>query len=242
MSDAPEFTREGYEVLLDGFVERGYQARSYAAACASEADLILRHDIDQSLDAALPIAEIESSRGWSATYFVLLQTEMYNPFSSSSEAALHRLLELGHDIGLHIDASLHDADHGALESAATRECAILALILDRPVTMISFHRPSETLLGLDRPIAGREHTYLPRYFQTIGYCSDSRGQWGHGSPFDQPAVVGRRALQLLTHPIWWRGPAAMDPKQKLDRLVEERASVLRVELDTNTDFYRREKG
>jgi hypothetical protein len=52
-------------------------------------------------------------------------------------------------------------------------------------------------------LPGFVSAYDKRVFSDIGFVSDSRGGWYHGHPLDHPAVKARRALQLLTHPIWW---------------------------------------
>ena len=54
-------------------------------------------------------------------------------------------------------------------------------------------------------LADRRNTYESKFFKEIGYCSDSRGGWHHGSPLDHAALGEGRALQLLTHAIWWTG-------------------------------------
>lgn len=234
---AEDFTLAGYGALLDAFAERGYAARSFGDADPAARHLVLRHDLDMSLDAAVPVAEAEAARGLRAHYFVLLRTEMYNPFSAAGRDALDRLQARGHEIGLHLDASLYADDAAALDAAAARECRVLEEATGAPVRLISFHRPSRALLGLDRRLAGRPHTYQPRFFEAMGYCSDSRGAWGHGHPLDHPAVAEGRALQLLTHPIWWRDQTPDDAQAKLDRFAEGRDELLRAELARNCDIY-----
>ena len=65
------FTPAAYRDLLESLLARGYSVRGYADADPGQRHLILRHDIDMSLDAALPIAEIENALGLKAHYFVL---------------------------------------------------------------------------------------------------------------------------------------------------------------------------
>lgn len=233
-----DFTQAGYEALLRELLDRGYEARGYEEADPASKHLVLRHDLDMSLQAAEPIAEIEAALGATAHYFVLLRTEMYNPFSAAARASLERILAAGHEIGLHLDASLYDNDPAALEEAAETECAALEAAAGAPVRVISFHRPAKALLGHDRPLAGRRHAYEPRFFDAMGYCSDSRGVWHHGHPLDHPAVAAGRALQLLTHPIWWPAQAADGPVAKLDQFAAARDQVLRRELAANCEPYR----
>lgn len=236
------FSEQGYKALLRALLARGYSAVGYDVAEPAARHLLLRHDLDMSLSAAEPIAALEAEAGVKAHYFVLLRTEMYNPFSAAARATFERLRALGHEIGLHLDASLYGNDADALEAAAARECDALEDAAGAPVRLVSFHRPAPALLGHAWTIAGRRHTYEPRFFKEMGYCSDSRGGWHHGAPLDHPAVAGGRALQLLTHPIWWARSIAGDPVATLDKFRAERDRVLARALAANCDPYRAARG
>jgi len=231
-----DFTEAGYRGLIERLLAQGYAARGFAEAEPAERHLILRHDLDLSLAAALPLAEIERDLGVAATYFVLVRAELYNAASAAGEWVLAQLMELGHDIGLHFDAALYPDEEAALNAAAARECALLETITGRSVATISFHRPAQHLLGRAEPLAGRRHAYQPRYFSEMGYCSDSRGAWHHGHPLDHPAVAAGHALQLLTHPVWWSGADA-PPKVRLERYLAERVDMLDRELAAQCDVH-----
>ncbi len=224
-----DFTLDAYRRLLEAMRGRGYAARGFADAEPGKRHMILRHDLDMSIEAAVPIAETEQELGVGATYFVLVRAEMYNPFSRRAQALLDEIAGLGHEIGLHLDASLYADDLAALDEAAAVECRVLEAITGKPVAVISFHCPAEALLGLESDLAGRMHAYQPRFFHEMGYCTDSRGAWHRGHPLDHPAVAEGRAIQLLTHPIWWAG-AAGAPEQRLTRFLEDRFRFLDHEL------------
>jgi hypothetical protein len=228
-----DFTPVAYRALLTALLDRGYAIRGYANADPQKRDLILRHDIDMSLEAALPIAELESSLGLRANYFVLLRTEMYNLFSARAQEILRTLRRLDHEIGLHLDASLYDNDVKKLQQAAETECRVLEAAIGAPIRVVSFHRPAKALLGYSEKLAGRLHAYQPRFFSEMGYCSDSRGAWHYGHPLDHTAVRNGKALQLLTHPIWWVAEARQGVTAKLDHLVAARTDLLREELGRN---------
>lgn len=227
-----DFTPAAYRTLLSGLLDRGYRARSYADADTEARDLIVRHDIDMSLEAALPIAEIENALGVKAYYFVLVRTEMYNVFSAAAFKALQRLIDYGHEIGLHLDGSLYDNSADMIQRGAAKECALLESACGTPVRTISFHRPAKQLLGYPENLAGRVHTYQPRYYSQMGYSSDSRGAWHHGHPLNHAAVRDSRALQLLTHPIWWSRHGA-SPADKAFAFLSERMESLDRELADN---------
>ena len=85
------FTLEGYEALIAAMLARGYVLRSFADAQPDERHLILRHDVDQSLEASVRLARCEAAAGWAAAYFVLLRSEMYNLFRPAAARALAEL-------------------------------------------------------------------------------------------------------------------------------------------------------
>jgi len=236
--NTPDFTHAGYVHLLASLSAIGYEARTFHDFDPTSRHLLLRHDIDMSIQAAIPIAAAEADRGWPASYFVLVRTEMYNPFSSTAIADLGRLAAMGHEIGLHFDCSLYADGGEALDRAAAAECRVLEDMTARPVRLISFHRPARSLLGRTTPLAGRPHTYMPRFYSDIGYCSDSQGRWRFGNPLAHAAVAEKKALQLLTHPIWWEGSAAEDVLRRLEAFAERRRQALRRELAANCLTFR----
>lgn len=228
-----DFSPAAYAALLEHFLALRYESRQFKDAEPSGRHLILRHDLDMSLQAAERIAEIEHDTGVSAEYFILLDTEMYNIFSRRSRRSLSRILALGGRIGLHFDASAYGEDLAAMDRAARHECNVIEQLIGAPVRTISFHRPAQRLLGLAQPLAGRLHAYMPRFFEDMGYCSDSQGRWRFGLPLDHVAVAEGRALQLLTHPIWWQEPGGLDPVERLERFAATRGMLLRDELSDN---------
>ena len=222
---------------MGDLVGRGFRICDYAAVEALAPCLVLRHDVDFDLDAALAMAEVEHREGWRGIYFVLLRSEFYNPFSPHARAALTRLGELGHGIGLHFDAALYNPDPSELAAAAERECRILEDLSAHPVAVFSLHRPAAQLLDRDLEVPGRVNAYGARYFRDIGYCSDSRGAWHHGHPLDHPTIGQGRALQLLTHPIWWTAPEVAAAGDKVARALDRRAVLLDRQAAENCTAY-----
>ncbi len=89
-----------YRELLEAARAGGYRFAFFDGE-PSAGDLLLRHDVDLSLDAALRLAELEHDSGAGATYFLMTESVFYNLASSEGVAALERLRELGHRVGLH---------------------------------------------------------------------------------------------------------------------------------------------
>lgn len=232
------FDLNGYCALLCSLLARGYEVVDFHSLDQQRQHLILRHDIDMSIDAAARMAEAESELGLSSTYFVLLRTELYNVWSDTGRKQLKRIIQLGHEVGLHLDASLYNHTEAAIEHAARSECDALELVIEDPVRCISFHRPAAALQGRPGKLAGRRHAYEPTFFSEIGYCSDSRGGWHYGHPLEHPSVRDCRALQLLTHPIWWQSPAVA-PEDRLRGFLHEKFVFLDLELANNCSAHRR---
>jgi hypothetical protein len=192
--------------LLAGFLDAGYAPAAFATVRPERRDVILRHDVDVSLEAAVRIAELEHGMGVRATYFVMVSNDFYNVFSREGRRLLSRLAELGHSVGLHVDTSLYPPSPDVLgESgpAIENEFKMLAGVVDGPIETISLHNPRPELVNRARPPGGRSYTYEPRFVSAIAYVSDSGGSWRFGGPFERAAFRNGTAFHLLTHPIWW---------------------------------------
>ena len=84
-----------------GRAERAAIAIAFFDRDPEAGDLLLRHDVDLSLDAAVQLAELEHEEGAAATYFLMTESVFYNLASTEGEQVLERLRELGHRVGLH---------------------------------------------------------------------------------------------------------------------------------------------
>jgi hypothetical protein len=233
-----EFTLEGYLSLIDAIRGQGYQVKRYDEAEYSSRHLIVRHDIDFDLDQAVLMAECEAKANVRATYFILLRTEMYNLFSDKGTQAVRRIAELGHDVGLHIDATLYGATKTALVHAVRDEASILSAVVRNAVTVFSFHRPSPDILSDEIQVEGLINAYNQRLFRDFWYCSDSQGGWRHGHPLAHPALVEGKGIHLLTHPVWWTSTANATPQQKLESFLNRRIELLDRELLRNCKVYK----
>lgn len=214
------FVLDGYRSLLVRLRDSGYSSVRLQELRPDEPCMYLRHDIDLSLEHAAEMARAEAEMGVTSTYFVLLSTDMYNPASARSLALMAEIMDCGHEIGLHFDATQYPASD--FDAAAGRECDILSALTGRAVDTISFHRPAPELLNLSRRFAGRRHTYEPAFFSEIAYISDSNGGWHRGHPLDHPAIAARTAIQLLTHPIWWVGDGEREAVPLIRNFVSAR--------------------
>lgn len=239
------FTYEEYRSLLAEFKQHQYEFARFNEISNNfdRPFVLLRHDIDMSLEAALRMAEIEAENRVRATYFFLLRTEHYNVFSKEGSQIVRNILEFGHALGLHFDCAAYGNDCGvdALAAACSREAGILETWLDRPVSVVSYHRPNALVMsGLPDLSSPRLHTYMKIFRTPITYLSDSRGQWSNGSPLASQAFRESRPLHVLVHPIWW-GEHMASPEDRLAAFRRRRAETLDESLGKNCSVYKPEK-
>ena len=95
-----DFSLRHYRELLDAAVAGGYRFAGFDRPPAP-GDLILRHDVDLSLAAAVALAEVEAAGGAWSTWFLMTRSVFYNLDSAEGEAAIARLRQLGGRIAQH---------------------------------------------------------------------------------------------------------------------------------------------
>lgn len=199
-----QFTYSSYRDLTALLREQGYAICSYHNYEAQRRCAILRHDIDNSPEAALRLAETEAEASVFSTWFVMVTSDLYNPASARNLAALSALRRMGHEIGLHFDEKAYgdSLPPARLVPAIQREAGILSDILGEPVTTVSMHRPSRQTLEADLRIPGMVNSYGHTFFRDFKYLSDSRRRWRE--PVCE--IIRSRAherLHILTHAFWY---------------------------------------
>ena len=193
--------------------------------------LVLRHDLDGPLKGAQAKAELEAEVGVHATYFVQTASDFYTLLSVSNRALLRRLVDLGHEVGLHYDAKRYLAGGaGALAS----DLRLLEDLCGQRVLSASQHIPVEDeAIAIDRYI--KNDAYAPRFTQPpMHYISDSLMAWREATPHD---LLDRRAsFQLLTHPdTWIGGYRHMD--EALSGMMREEIELVRMRYRQTREHY-----
>lgn len=240
-----QFSLKNYASLLKELPHIGYKFTTYEEVKKEQPHIVLRHDIDNSLEYAVEIAKIEAQLNIRSYYFVLLRTSFYNLFSGRNELLVREIVNHGHVLGLHFDVSfyfpsdleLDNIQPDILADKVNKECEVLENFFQTKINHISFHRPIKNLLNHKGNIAKRISTYNEKYFSEIGYCSDSGGNWKYGTPLDHECIKSKKAIQLLTHPIWWV-ESGDSPKEKLDNFLTTQNLFQREELRKNNKSYR----
>jgi hypothetical protein len=208
------FDLDHYRELLEAARAGGYRFAAFDRP-PQPGDLLLRHDVDLSLAAAVGLAELEADAGATATFFLMTRSVFYNLASKEGEATLARLRELGHRVGLH-------AVYPRLE------------LDDRFDPVVAWHNPDPEFMR--EPIDGAVNVMQPGYFDPDHYRSDSNQRWRSGCPHEELAAGRFEWLQLLTHPEIWAYPggtmletmlAMLDAERERDlaRLAEDRIDL-----------------
>ncbi len=197
------FTYRGYEEMLSLLRQSGYTFSSYVDYVNALRPVILRHDVDLSLEKAYAMAMLENKNNIKSTYFVLVATDFYNISSKRSKKLLKQILNLEHNIGLHFDETVYGVStFDDLKTHLRIEISILTQILGSEINCVSMHRPSKKMLEADMRIDGVINSYSKVFFREFKYLSDSRMTYREdirGTICDQKY----NKLHILTHPFWY---------------------------------------
>lgn len=194
-----DFTFTEYKQILQE-LKKDFTFESFENFSA-ETKIYLRHDLDIMIENVPIIAKIESELGIHSIFFFQPNNPFYNPLSKNSTTILNTVLDNGHSLGLHIDASLIQSEE---QLAVLIDSTYRYYSLFFPITkIISFHIPSASILEGDIHIPGFINTYENSFFKKIRYFSDSNRR-AFKEPLLQSIEADRKkSIQLLIHPYWW---------------------------------------
>jgi hypothetical protein len=175
-----------YRELLEAARVGGYRFARFGDG-PERGELILRHDVDLSLAAAVEMGELEAALGVQTTYLLMTESVFYNLASKEGVAAIARLRGLGHAVGL----------HAVYPNVALDE---------RFDAVVSWHNPEPALMAT--PIPGAVNAYAEPYFAPPTYRSDSNQRWRSGCPHEELRAAAFPWLQVLVHPEIWVYPGS----------------------------------
>ena len=233
------FNLNNYILLLDSLIKANYKFYKFQDALEGkecQSYVILRHDIDFSLDYVLDFAQVETQKNIGSTFFFHLRSPLYNLLSEEGRRILGTLYNAGHDVALHFDLSLCDDQ---ISWNLKKELLIIKEFFPFANTnIVSFHRIGNLARSLQelRLFDYVRHTYDKKFFIDISYFSDSKGQWGsYGYPLESSVFKKRGSMQILTHPLWWV-ENGNTPMEKLSNLISRtrNESIRRIESSAIT--------
>jgi hypothetical protein len=176
-----EFDLAHYRELLEAAKTGGYRFASFEAP-PQAGDLLLRHDVDLSLPAAVRLAEVEAEAGVRSTWFLMTRSVFYNLDSKEGEHAIARLRELGGRIAHHAVWPRVDLD-------------------ERFEPVVAWHNPDPEYMST--PVEGATSVMMSPWFDPDHYRSDSNQHWRYGCPHDPLERGEFEWLHLLIHPEIW---------------------------------------
>lgn len=227
-----DFTITEYVDLLR-VAKLNYQFINYEEIESASKFIIWRHDCDISLNRALRFAEIERAHSVYATYFLNPHCDFYNVLEKTQSKIIEKILDLGHGIGLHFDASFYDiTSENQLDDLVAQEADWLKNWFGIQIKVFSFHNPTEFLLTCEENKYGDLINCYSSYFkQKVSYCSDSNGYWRFRRLREVLEQATDEKLHILTHPEWWQ-EKPMTPRDRVARSVEGRASAVMEAYDS----------
>jgi len=196
-----DFSLDHYRDLLRAARAGGYRWAGFDRP-PEPGVVILRHDVDLSLDAAIAMAELEAEEEAWSTWFLMTRSVFYNLASSEGERAIERLRALGHGIAHHAVWPHVDLD-------------------ERFDAVVAWHNPEPKYMSA--PIEGAVNVMVPPFFDPDHYRSDSNQTWRHGCPHGDLESGAFEWLQFLTHPEIWAFPGATMRESMESMLDAERA-------------------
>lgn len=174
--------------------------------------IVLRHDIEFSIDRAFALSKVEDEENIKSTWFVQLTNNAYNPFSKKNLDMLKDMIARGHHVGLHFHLNGR-TDETSVRDGIRDEIRILSEMLGNPVDRFSMHRPIKEVYYYRIHINGIINAYAPEFFSyaenvtsetklDVKYLCDSKHRWNYGYP-DKQMFEKHKKIQLLIHPFSW---------------------------------------
>ncbi|MDR0221011.1 MAG: hypothetical protein LBI54_06375 [Lachnospiraceae bacterium] len=187
-------------------------AADYHRALTSGRFIIMRHDVEFSVERAFALSRIESGLDFTADYFFQWTNNNYNILSRRHTEMIRDMSARGHRIGLHFALNgLTDMEE--IRRQIRKEVDILSEMFGFPVRQFSIHRPSAEVLQANIKYPDIINAYQEEFFTyspdaanaphlPIKYLSDANHIWRYGYP-DAATIGSHERLQILTHPFAW---------------------------------------
>jgi hypothetical protein len=235
-----DFTEKHYREILEKAASIA-PFIGYDEIDSNQKFILWRHDCDFSLNRALKLAEIEFEFKLKSTFFLNPHCEGYNIYEKSQFEIVKKIIDLGHNIGLHFEAGFYDSiTEEDLEQKISDEARLLNELFSISVQVFSFHNPTVKGLSWNKSTyGGLINCYASFFHNEVSYCSDSNGYWRHNRLFDFLETSKSDKIQILTHAEWWQ-ENPMHARDRIFRCINDRArNNLRI-YDDFLEFHNRD--
>lgn len=201
------YSLASYRGLLELALAEGWNFRGFTDEFDGvERVLLLRHDVDFSVDLALEMAKVNAEVGVSGTFFLLLRANLYNLMAPRNIDRVKAMVALGQRVGLHF-AAFEPVPERESEVfvAVEREMDQLRNEIPQLQPVVAWHSPTTPWLSryAEAKLPGLVNVYNAAFIKDMCYRSDSNLR-NSVEQFEavlrDPAV---RRLHLLFHPLNW---------------------------------------
>ncbi len=205
------FSYKEYQDMIAIIKESG-KAANFHEAKDRDKFIIVRHDVEFSVDRAYALSKVEKEMDFTSTYFFQWTNNSYNILSKRNKEIISQMHEDGHVIGLHFALNgLTDIE--LIKRQIDREIRAWNTMLEFDVDTFSVHRPPNHVLAANIKIEGIINAYEHEFFTyteqvtddiklEVKYLSDAQHRWNYGVP-DRQTLLGYDKVQILTHPYSW---------------------------------------
>lgn len=229
--------REYRQILADMLATGRYC--DYTEVREGQPFVVLRHDVEFSVERAYRLHLIDNEMGVRSSYFFQITNNAYNPFARRNADMIREMHKNGQHIGLHYHTASGSGDDIARRIA--READIMGEMLGIRIDRFSLHRPKKDLLKRNFTVEGILNTYDPTFFTyaevfdgsvplRVKYIADSMHRWKYGYP-SAAMFAAHDKIQLLVHPYSWT-EEGYDNLGNFRSLVAEKQAELLHTLDT----------
>ena len=232
------FSFDDYRKIISIMKERG-DACGYEEALHRDRFVIMRHDVEYSVDRAYELSKAESEMDFVSTWFFQWTNNSYNILSRRSQAMINDMHARGHHIGLHF-ALNGLTDMKQVRRQIAKEMRILSDMFDFEITQFSVHRPSAAVLAENIKLPNILNAYQNEFFTfapeiteetklEVKYLSDANHIWRYGYP-DRENILSHDKVQILTHPFAWC-EKGYDNKNNYASLIKEKYAEMIESID-----------
>lgn len=192
------FGLQKYGSMVNRLREEGFEFSTDWNGGSSSKTILMRHDVDFSIEDAFSLARFESSINVNSTYFFMLSSNMYNLLSKRNRFLVNQIKEMGHKVSLHFDPTVYSTLNSFIDERGAFQSAF-----DVELDIVSIHRPGQFLTDSNIELFGTRQTYQDQFFKELKYISDSGGR-DIFHPLDSYLRSNdSRAIHILIHPVWW---------------------------------------
>jgi hypothetical protein len=207
--EAKQFNLPCYHEILSKAIDMGYVFQTFSDYLSQPKTkvILLRHDVDVSLEYALAMARVEHELKVLSTYFVRVHSTGYNLFDRHNYKRLQELVSMGFEIGMHQEVCNFANNPQEALGMLIREKAVIENILGQPINGVATHLPKQNTIRITPEMLQQTgFRYSPGseiFNESAIFVSDSQNRWKRYT-FEETLGFSDKILANI-HPVWWVG-------------------------------------